>query len=619
MIARACLVILSILLSVFYAIASADGVPSYWPVRPPAVPLAVRSPYTNAWTSTTKNGTLNTAGAIFWPGNKLGWEGIVTVDGVSYEYLGTGSESLPALPNIRKATPLSVRYDSQYSNFLFAAGPVTVEASFFSPVTPKDLCRTSIPLSYLVTSVNSTDGRMHNVQLYSDTNAAWITYESNRTVKWELYDSTKHVNASNSTVESSSVLSWLVHLNQTYEFAELHDFPEWGAFSYSSSPGKARNFSSESGYSANVRYNYIMRHRLANYVDREYRESGIREPVFAYAHDLGSVRFGSVVYTVGSIQQPIMRYLNSKGLTSLQPWWVKCYGDMYSLIAFHYNDLNHSQSLGRAFESDLKRDINMFYGTNETFDSLSSASNKTPISPSYGKSNYSTGTDQFGQQYVFDCEMAYGFLDPNDYSGIAVPNISEAMSYYSIVALSARQVMGAYVLTERPTGTGSNETSTDDPLMFQKEISSNGNINTVDVLYPAMPFFLYTNAALLRYTLDPLYQNQESKFYPNGYAMHDLGASFPNATGHVEGNDEYMPVESSGDMILMTYAYSQFSGDTAYLHKHYGKMTEWAQYLLKFSMVPNQQLSTGEFAIFSPLEIYTNEELHIQTTSPGSS
>jgi len=67
-----------------------------------------------------------------------------------------------------------------------------------------------------------------------------------------------------------------------------------------------------------------------------------------------------------------------------------------------------------------------------------------------------------------------------------------------------------------------------------------------------MPFFLYANPELLKYNLNPLYYNQESGFYPNGYSMHDLGTHYPNATGHVEGNDEYMPVEESGNMLLMT-------------------------------------------------------------------
>lgn len=158
-----------------------NTVPAYSPARPPAIPLAVRNPYTNAWTSTSSNGTLNTNGAIYWPGPPLGWEGIVTVDGIAYEYLGTGSQNLPALPNLKPATPLTVSYDSQYSNFTFSAGPVKVTASFLSGVLPTDLCRTSIPLSYLTISVESTDGSTHDIRFYSDVNAAWVASESNVT------------------------------------------------------------------------------------------------------------------------------------------------------------------------------------------------------------------------------------------------------------------------------------------------------------------------------------------------------------------------------------------------------------------------------------------------------
>lgn len=110
---------------------------------------------------------------------------------------------------LRPAVPKTVSYDSQYSNFTFATGPVEVEASFLSPVIPQDLCRTSIPLSYLQTSYRSTDGNEHDVQLYSDVNAAWISYESNVTIVWDLYQGSTSVNGSGSaTATSSSLYSW---------------------------------------------------------------------------------------------------------------------------------------------------------------------------------------------------------------------------------------------------------------------------------------------------------------------------------------------------------------------------------------------------------------------------
>ena len=78
--------------------------------------------------------------------------------------------------------------------------------------------------------------------------------------------------------------------------------------------------------------------------------------------------------------------------------------------------------------------------------------------------------------------------------------------------------------------------------------------------------------------------------------MHDLGTNFPNATGHVEGDDEYMPVEESGNMIIMSYAYYKFSGNAAWLTQHYSQLSRFADYLLQYSLIPGIQLSTDDFA-----------------------
>ena len=582
--------------------------PAYSPARPPSVPLAVRGPYTSAWQSTAGDGTLNSVSAEFWPGNPLGWEGIIQVDGLSYEYLGVGSQSLPTLSSLKTAVPLTVSYDSQYSNYTFAAGPVRIEASFFSPVIPKDYCRTSIPLSYLTTTVTSQDGFEHNIKVYSDINAAWITYESDKTVEWDLIP-----NAAN----GSMLYTWLFNITTQYVFAENYQFPEWGNFTYTTSPGGAQNATYQSGFSANLRYSWVMQGALSNVVDPIYRGSATLEPVFAFSHDFGSVYNASALYTIGSIQQPIMRYLTSDGLVSLQPWWTKCYGDMFSMIQYHYDDLANSAALGYAWERQLKADVEAYYAT-ESMGSDNSTmvySNSTPSAP-YNYPNQTVSTDQFGQQYIFNPGSGYGFLDPKTFDGVAVPEVSEAESYYSIVALVARQIMGAYVFAIPLTLTCGNDTDVSEPLMFQKEISSDGNVNTVDVMYPAMPFFLYANPDLLRFNLNPLYYNEEQGFYPNGYSMHDLGTNFPNATGHIEGDDEYMPVEESGNMILMTYGYYKFANDSSYLQQHYSKLKQWASYLIDFSLIPGVQLSTGKLCSFH--QTYSSFTEKLQTISPAN-
>lgn len=607
-----------------------NPLPSYSPARPPAIPLAVRSPYTSAWSTTAGNSTLNSAMPIFWPGNALGWEGIVVVDGISYEYLGTGSQSLPTLPTLQVAVPQTVTYDSQYSNFTFHAGPVEILASFFSPVTPKDLCRTSIPLSYLTTRVTSRDGRAHHVRFYSDVNGAWISYESNQTLTWALAKSggspsgtggpspspSPSVNGTgNATTAADTLYSWIYALAQPYTFGEEADFPQWGNFTYSTSPMGAHTFSFASGFATDLRYRFVHQLVLDDVVDADYRGWGTREPVFAFAHDVGHVSTSAEVrYTIGAVQTPMVRYLHLGGITSLLPWWAQCYGgdgdaDLYALLAFHWNDFAAVAQLGADFEAALRDDVAAYYEENPAliYSNVSSPSAPPAYYPTNNGSSdqaaYATGVDQYGQDYIFDPNTAYGFLDPETFAGVAVPDVDEAEAYYSIVALSARQIMGAYVYAIPPSSTTTTTTTgardgaeASTPLMFQKEISSDGNVNTVDVLYPATPFFLWANPDMLKWTLEALYQNQEGGFYPNGYSMHDLGSNFPNATGHVEGNDEYMPVEESGNMILMSYAYYKFSGDSAWLTSHYALLRQWARYLTEFALVPSGQLSTDDFA-----------------------
>jgi hypothetical protein len=151
----------------------------YSPLRPPSIPLAVRSPYTSAWSTTENGSTLNSRNVTFWNGSPIGWGGIARVDGQSYEYMGDS----PAVTGLQKAIPLTVSYDSHYSNFTFDAGPVRLTARFFSPVLPEDICESSIPMSYLEVSFQSMDNKTHDVELYSDVNGMWLA-NGTRSLMW---------------------------------------------------------------------------------------------------------------------------------------------------------------------------------------------------------------------------------------------------------------------------------------------------------------------------------------------------------------------------------------------------------------------------------------------------
>lgn len=157
--------------------------------------------------------------------------------------------------------------------------------------------------------------------------------------------------------------------------------------------------------------------------------------------------------------------------------------------------------------------------------------------------------------------------------------------YLTITSLAVRQAFAALQYTGTP----------DNVRVFLKEISSNSDIQTVDVIFPTWPIMLYLDPNLIKYTLSPLLENQESGHYPNKYAIHDLGR-FPQALGYPQGNDEAMPLEECGNMIIMMLSYAQKTGDIDYLNKHWQLMAQWAEYLIEDAKIPANQLSTDDFA-----------------------
>jgi len=51
-----------------------------------------------------------------------------------------------------------------------------------------------------------------------------------------------------------------------------------------------------------------------------------------------------------------------------------------------------------------------------------------------------------------------------------------------------------------------------------------------------------------------------------------------------------------GNMLIMTLAYSQRTQDTAYLTTHYKILKQWTQYLIDEALIPQNQISTDDFA-----------------------
>jgi len=156
--------------------------------------------------------------------------------------------------------------------------------------------------------------------------------------------------------------------------------------------------------------------------------------------------------------------------------------------------------------------------------------------------------------------------------------------YAQMIALAYRQCVAACGLAAD---------ANKQPLFFTKENTSNGDIATVDVFFPMDPQWVLLSPTLAKATLVPILSYAASWHWKFPNAPHDLG-TYPIARGTDDGG-EGMPVEESGNMLILCDAISQIQGDSKWLTPWWPKLTEWAKYLEQYGLDPEDQLCTDDF------------------------
>jgi hypothetical protein len=278
-----------------------------------------------------------------------------------------------------------------------------------------------------------------DVDIYIDLNGLWVSANRGNQIQWQFEQASSSLSGSQKPLKT-----WKVRRTVEQLLTEDADRAEWGTLQFTG-PADANH---EAGTSALLRQRFSRTGKLQNVVDENFRGIMDEEPVFAFSKSFklnstsaaGGSSYESVLFTIAHIQDPVIQFAASRGLTLMRPLWASYYLTADELLDFHYYDFKNAFTLANNYSLQLEED--------------------------------------------------------------ALKSGSE--DYKDILALSARQVLGATSFAGTP----------DDPVIFFKEISSDGNMNTVDVIYPAFPFFLYTNPRWLAYLLEPLIEHQLSGQYP---------------------------------------------------------------------------------------------------------
>lgn len=126
-------------------------------MRPPAVPLINVDPYFAVWSEADH---LNDDCTRHWTNKPNTINGIANIDGTDYVFMGDAKQL--ELPKI-KQTNLDVNALS--TTYTFVGAGIVLTAKFTTPALPDDLMLYSRPLTYLLVTAQSQDGKTHKINI----------------------------------------------------------------------------------------------------------------------------------------------------------------------------------------------------------------------------------------------------------------------------------------------------------------------------------------------------------------------------------------------------------------------------------------------------------------------
>ncbi len=170
--------------------------------------------------------------------------------------------------------------------------------------------------------------------------------------------------------------------------------------------------------------------------------------------------------------------------------------------------------------------------------------------------------------------------------------------YARVASMAYRQTLASVQLVAKNESATSRVGQGNQYWAFLKEISTGGDINTMDVIFPASPHFLFYAPEILKRLLLPVLNfaaNWTDIPYNATWSPHQLGFyPISNATFSTQ---EPMPLEETGNMFLMIAKYLQVTNGTdLWFRPFYPMMKQWAYWLVETQLpVPPFQLCTDDF------------------------
>jgi hypothetical protein len=506
--------------------------------RAPAYPLIVHDPFVSIWSASDN---LTDTMPMFWGGQTLGMVGMILVDGQPYRYLGVDTFSTGKGVPAAQQTGVSVYATQTY--YTFEAGGIQLQVRFATPALADDLPTwMRNPVTFIQATIASIDDSPHNVSLYFEHTAELTTNNISDLVVWQQDAPAPVPDATTLRIgtQSQRVLQTKgdrMRISWGYQYLAI---PNQG--SPLLPPGVTVETTGAAWNTASLAF--VSGNSLPAMDNNQPRACNDDWPVLAAAWRLETV-------------SPLT------GPTTLT--WLVTYDEVEGIQYF-------GENLPPAWTA--------LYGANTpaTIDQMIASALQNASSL---------------------LDMCVAFDERMNAAAIEVGNVSFAQ----LSNLAHRQVTGAISFVTAPSsppacpGDNASDVLESGIWAFMEEMSSDGDVSTVDVLYPASPALALHSPDLLWKLMIPVLDyaaNCTSIPYNKVFAPHHLG-TWPIANLPPQDQED-MPMEESGNMILMAALLANLSGTVGFIRpKHWQLLDQWAAFLNSSLPLPPSQLCTDDF------------------------
>ena len=468
------------------------------PLRPPAVPLAVSTPFLSIWSFDA--GALASP-AAFWHGEAATLDALVRVDGQAFTLMGAPSAAAPAARQL--GLPAVSALTSAYA---FSAGGVSVALRLTTPALPGDAVACSRAGTYVSFELASADGSPHAAEVLFDAGGEVVVggYDGEM-LEWDR----PAVNA--------SVLAMRIGLVGQ----RVPGFNLSAHLRASTEPHQRQDFG----------FLYVLADRGGG---------GRAAPAASLIAPAGAVH---AAFAAGGAA-------NMSGLPDAPPPAPAAAAGadaIVAAVAFDLGTLPASGAPARARALLLGDEVATVLNYNALLPPLWRADfpvGDTSVVPAAGLARALADADALlAAADAFDAALA--------------PRLEAAggEAFANVAQLVFRQVTGSNGVAANGSGA---------IWSFQKEISSDGDMSTLDVIFPsAAQHLAFDNASGLVALLDPVLYIMAG-FSPARFdqpcALHSVG-KWPVVDAGNGGCS--MPMESTGDVLILAAAATMARGGDA--------------------------------------------------------